>query len=455
MDPDLQLDYEFDYSNNSEYDWVGADFGKPNGDFDDNRSCVGSNATTSAPHEAQCDFNKQQVSNNVCDVATSTYRCCDYNAVSVSSQENYELSDANSDNINLKIGPIVTSTVSLHLEFNQHLNGRGRNVLVQFAGKKSFLRNSLPMSDNLRNALWGTPLPYDGDASRRFSDFNKNLPIMSATLSIPTFIVFSARYTKHNTELCYDEFSAAVVQNGQIVDFATHGHSSNLMEMVNRHPTTVDVYFCGKLRNDQLYSFLKYKNQPFHDLMQRRLIPFPRRDYLNINSLMYCERNKVHCSACFCLHDVYTVRARLYSNAESPPTPPTSPPPPYKRRYNSNRRRTLRRSLSPPLPLHRLPPPPLPPPPPPPPPSPTSPHRRHRQQYRQYHHQRRQYHHRSDYRNYDGGDDDHHQKQSLLRGARDVSPRYSPNVNNNYHNDRFKIRQCYRNRRRYDQRHQY
>lgn len=99
------------------------------------------------------------------------------------------------------------------------------------------------------------------------------------------------------------DFAAVIIKNGQIIDYAIHGFTSDINEMIEIH-NPKKVYINGN-PNDQLDVFLRSPHQPFYKSLYKKLTPVKISRSTNLVTATFCERLNNYCAFCNVLRDTY------------------------------------------------------------------------------------------------------------------------------------------------------
>lgn len=124
----------------------------------------------------------------------------------------------------------------------------------------------------------------------------------------------------------YYDFTLLIVRNGEVLNYAIHGHHSNFASLINEYqPRQV---FCNAIAGDSLDTFLRYEYQPFYSALSGRL----RLLKLNLiplcNYISFCYRRDSFCSFCQALRYLNTFilvtqeQDVLYDSERPPPASP-------------------------------------------------------------------------------------------------------------------------------------
>lgn len=124
----------------------------------------------------------------------------------------------------------------------------------------------------------------------------------------------------------YYDFTLLIVRNGEVLNYAIHGHHSNFASLINEYqPRQV---FCNAIAGDSLDTFLRYEYQPFYSALSGRL----RLLKLNLiplcNYISFCSRRDSFCSFCQALRYLNTFilvtqeQDVLYDSERPPPASP-------------------------------------------------------------------------------------------------------------------------------------
>lgn len=124
----------------------------------------------------------------------------------------------------------------------------------------------------------------------------------------------------------YYDFTLLIVRNGEVLNYAIHGHHSNFTSLINEYqPRQV---FCNAAAGDSLDTFLRYEYQPFYSALSGRL----RLLKLNLiplwNYISFCSRRDSFCSFCQALRYLNTFilvtqeQDVLYDSERPPPSSP-------------------------------------------------------------------------------------------------------------------------------------
>lgn len=212
-----------------------------------------------------------------------------------------------------------------------------KSVTVLYQNKILLIPYKKKISDILASIFWDVPKLYKKQALNPF--FNKNLQeykkndlviteYPDGTPITETVAFIAGKYVKHNSnrsfqnsvstlqkwkmnfKRCdsglyhYNDFTAVIMNNGDVIDFAIHGHTSNIMTMFEIH-NPKKVYY-NAFQGDAFDVLLHY-GRPFNidhkqlfpvEILQHH-IPMPP-----FNNLPQCVRNDDYCSFCIALRDV-------------------------------------------------------------------------------------------------------------------------------------------------------
>lgn len=183
---------------------------------------------------------------------------------------------------------------------------------------------TVKLSDRLVSHIWPAERVYV-ESKLPFQDEFNNLLIPNVKRHGDTFGIFSVKYNKtqylrnyggggggHSGGLkeCssglyqYCDFAAIIVSNNRVIDYAVHGHRSNINRMFERHRPR-RIYYNARL-NDALYVFVNYKYQPFYESLKD--VSRPVQIHRNVggkpfNTLPFCDRKDAFCALCCGLRD--------------------------------------------------------------------------------------------------------------------------------------------------------
>ncbi|KAG8362531.1 uncharacterized LOC105265027 [Fopius arisanus] len=101
----------------------------------------------------------------------------------------------------------------------------------------------------------------------------------------------------------YCDFSAIIIENNRVIDYAIHGFHSNIAEMIEIHKPR-RVYYSAQ-PGDAFSVFMNYEYQPFYQCTRgiSRAITI-HRGRGNFNPLPFCVRQDAFCAFCNGLRDV-------------------------------------------------------------------------------------------------------------------------------------------------------
>lgn len=213
-----------------------------------------------------------------------------------------------------------------------------KSITVLIDNQLILIPIKIKISDRLASYIWPMPKTYEKSELPFIDEFNK---LLINGNRHETFAIFGVKYNKTNyirkqttTEALnsnngynmkkkqcigglyrYCDFSAIIVSNNKIVDYAIHGYKSNISEMLRLHQPR-RVYYNAQ-RGDALDVFMNYEYQPFYECTKNilRSVQIYRGSDI-FNSLPFCERHDIFCALCNTLRDV----RGFINNISVPPT---------------------------------------------------------------------------------------------------------------------------------------
>lgn len=202
-----------------------------------------------------------------------------------------------------------------------------RSITVLVNNQLILVPVTVKLSDRLISHIWPPERVYV-ESKLPFQDEFNNLLIPNVKRHGDTFGIFSVKYNKtqylrNQSGGCvggsslggglkecssglyqYCDFAAVIVSNNRVIDYAVHGHRSNINRMFERHRPR-RIYYNARL-NDALYVFVNYKYQPFYESLKD--VSRPVQIHRNVggkpfNTLPFCDRKDAFCALCCALRD--------------------------------------------------------------------------------------------------------------------------------------------------------
>lgn len=203
-----------------------------------------------------------------------------------------------------------------------------RSITVLVNNQLILVPVTVKLSDRLISHIWPAERVY-AESQLPFQEEFNNLLIPNVKRHGDTFGIFSVKYNKTQylrnqgggsngggggggggTKECssglyqYCDFAALIVSNNRVIDYAVHGHRSNINRMFERHRPR-RIYYNARL-NDALYVFVNYKYQPFYESLKD--VSRPVQIHRNVggkpfNTLPFCDRKDAFCALCCALRD--------------------------------------------------------------------------------------------------------------------------------------------------------
>lgn len=214
-----------------------------------------------------------------------------------------------------------------------------RLASLLWAKAKEYCRMTLPSQDEFNKnmvetrkvcGVYNATYPGDVPISNKIGIFSmkykKNILAQDVALSVAASTSSSANnssvniYDTEGFKHCssgiyqYCDFAVLIIENGEVIDYAIHGYSSNINECIKRH--NPEKIFYNANVGDAFDVFMKYPYQPFYEATSGRAFPLKiHRLQENFNSISFCERNDVYCALCLGLKDL---RALLFRIPQQP-----------------------------------------------------------------------------------------------------------------------------------------
>lgn len=242
---------------------------------------------------------------------------------SVSNATNFYFVDYSNDReLQIEINKLIIESINLNTS---------KTITVQYHNQLILIPVYVPISSRLSSLFWTASLMYESHElpfAEHYNRFLMNAQTNMVDNKYPdgidisqTVAIFGATYKKNmvaiNTDVMankqdddgfkrcntgiyrYYDFALLIVKNGQVVDYAIHGHISNISEAINQH-NPQRVYYNAAF-DDALDIFLRYPYQPFYAATHNKLAPMRTTIINDINPLPFCERRAPFCALCNCL----------------------------------------------------------------------------------------------------------------------------------------------------------